>query len=138
MSTSDPVELATALMRVHRQVRTVLGAVARDLDLTVQQAELMCVLSTRNPSFGELAELLGCDKTNITGLVDRLVRRGLVARRVDDADRRVTRLELTPAGAAFEPRIKEAMAVAVEEHWGSLSTGQRSALDAIARTGSSA
>lgn len=126
-------ELATTLMRVHRQVRTLLGAVAHGFDLTVQQVEMLCVVKDRQPSFGELAELLGCDKTNVTGLADRLVRRGLVTRQVDETDRRVTRLHLTAEGRAFESNIKAAMAEQVEAHWGMLSHEHRAMLTDLVR-----
>ncbi|WP_431313345.1 hypothetical protein [Streptomyces antnestii] len=33
-------------------------------------------MKKETPAFGELARLLGCDRTNITGLVARLERRG--------------------------------------------------------------
>lgn len=110
-----------------------LGIVAREFGLTVQQVEMLCVLSDRQPTFGELAELLGCDKTNITGLADRLMRRGLVTRHVDETDRRVTRLHLTAEGRGFEWKIKEAMADHVGARWGGLSREQRAVLFDLAR-----
>jgi DNA-binding MarR family transcriptional regulator len=49
-------------------------------------------------ALSDLAEVQSCVRSNITQLVDRLEREGLV-RRVDDSeDRRVVRAELTPAG----------------------------------------
>jgi DNA-binding MarR family transcriptional regulator len=126
-------ELAATLMRVHRQVRTLLGTVAHEFDLTVQQVEMLCVLRDRQPSFRELAELLGCDKTNITGLADRLVRRGLVTRQVDETDRRVARLRLTDEGRGFESKIKAAMAEQVGAHWGMLSREQHAVLTDLVR-----
>jgi DNA-binding MarR family transcriptional regulator len=44
----------------------------------------------------ELAKILGLSKVAVTGLVDRVVRAGWVVRRLDDRDRRVRRLFLTP------------------------------------------
>ena len=46
-----------------------------------------------------LAEVLSCDASNVTGLVDRLEARGLVERRPSPEDRRVKVLELTETGA---------------------------------------
>lgn len=127
-ATRQAGDLATTLMRVHRQVRTLLGSVAHDFDLTVQQVEMLCVVRQRQPSFGELADLLGCDKTNVTGLVDRLARRDLVERQVDHDDRRVVRLELTDAGRALESKIKAAIATAVDARWGAMSVQERAVL----------
>ena len=46
----------------------------------------------------ELAGILGCDNSNVTGIVDRLEYRGLVERRPADHDRRVKLLALTGEG----------------------------------------
>ncbi len=65
-----------------------------------QQAQLLCAADWKKPALGELAETLHCDKTNVTGLVDRVEKLGLVERVADPDDRRVTRLELTEKGRA--------------------------------------
>lgn len=54
-----------------------------------------------------VAERLGCDASNVTGIVDRLEARGLVERRACPHDRRVKELVLTPAGAALRARLVE-------------------------------
>ncbi len=48
-----------------------------------------------------------CDASNVTGIVDRLEKRGLVERRVDPYDRRVKLLVVTPAGRALRRRFEE-------------------------------
>lgn len=53
----------------------------------------------------DLAQLLSCDASNVTALVDRLEERGLVERRALLADRRAKVLQLTPAGEAFVPKV---------------------------------
>jgi DNA-binding MarR family transcriptional regulator len=55
----------------------------------------------------ELATLLRCDSSNITGIVDRLEQRGLVERRAFEADRRVRHIVLTAHGAELRERILE-------------------------------
>ncbi len=122
-------EFAAALLEVHREMRALMGAVAREVGLTTQQIELMCVLKQHGaPSFGQLAELLGCDKTNITGMADRLIRRGFAARETHPADRRVTRLRLTETGQAFEDRVRTAVATAVDARWTGASDRDRAEL----------
>ena len=49
---------------------------------------------------GQLAERLACVKSNVTQLVDRLEADGLVARTLDQADRRSRLAVITPAGRA--------------------------------------
>lgn len=46
----------------------------------------------------ELAALLRCDASNVTGIIDRLEERGLVERQAAPGDRRVKRVALTPEG----------------------------------------
>ena len=56
-------------------------------------------------SMGDLSRRLMVTNGNITGLVDRLAREGLVERRRADGDRRVQMVELTDAGAASFARM---------------------------------
>ncbi|WP_235211038.1 MarR family winged helix-turn-helix transcriptional regulator [Nocardia brasiliensis] len=74
----------------------------------MQQAELLCQLHGEPPSFGELASALGCDKTNATGMVDRLERRDFLSRQTDSADRRVTRVVITEQGQTIRSDIQDA------------------------------
>jgi len=60
-------------------------------------------------SMRALAELLGCDASNITGIVDRLETRGLVRRTADPADRRIKNVVLTDEGAEAVRRIRAEM-----------------------------
>ncbi|HWF73381.1 MAG TPA: MarR family transcriptional regulator [Solirubrobacteraceae bacterium] len=58
----------------------------------------------------ELATMLACDNSNVTGIVDRLEARGLVARRPYAQDRRVKHVGLTPAGVELRDRIRAQLA----------------------------
>ena len=60
----------------------------------------------------EVAYKLGCDASNITGIVDRLEARGLLRRRTDPADRRIKHLTLTPEGVRLRQRVEDLVAVA--------------------------
>ncbi|SCF44132.1 MarR family winged helix-turn-helix transcriptional regulator [Micromonospora mirobrigensis] len=57
----------------------------------------------------DLAEQLRCDRSNVTALVDKLERAGLVERRVDRADRRQKTLVVTEAGRAMRDRVRRVM-----------------------------
>ena len=54
---------------------------------------------------GRLAATLGCDASNVTGLVDRLESRGLVERRPSAEDRRMKVVRLTPAGSRLRAQL---------------------------------
>jgi DNA-binding MarR family transcriptional regulator len=82
------------------------GATAADLRLAPRQAFVLHELGREQPlSMRDLAERLKCDPSNITGLVDRLEARGLVERRPDPRDRRVTAVALTAAGDELRRRL---------------------------------
>ncbi|TDE11468.1 MarR family winged helix-turn-helix transcriptional regulator [Jiangella asiatica] len=70
---------------------------AQRADLTPAQAIVMGLLSEPLP-MRDLAERRHCDPSNITWIIDRLERKGLVARSADPSDRRVKRVELTGEG----------------------------------------
>ncbi|WP_433577733.1 MarR family winged helix-turn-helix transcriptional regulator [Nocardia brasiliensis] len=106
--TIEEHELSAAFSALNREVNALYHLIARRFGLTMQQAELLCQLHGEPPSFGELASALGCDKTNVTGLVDRLERRGFVSRQTDSADRRVTRVIITEQGRTMGSDIRDA------------------------------
>ncbi|MBV8931365.1 MAG: MarR family transcriptional regulator [Kutzneria sp.] len=122
------MSLTSALMTLQRWMHGTRSVIARELGLTVQQIELLCVLHNHKPSFGELAGLLGCDKTNVTGMVDRLTRLGLVTREADPRDRRISRPSLTDEGGAVGERVREAFVRAVAERWSGVSPRDRARL----------
>lgn len=53
----------------------------------------------------ELADLLVVDRSNVTGLIDRMEAAGWVRRADDAADRRVYRVQLTPAGRRLWQKV---------------------------------
>jgi DNA-binding MarR family transcriptional regulator len=77
---------------------------ASELDLHPAQAGAVLQLASPLPMH-ELAELLGCDSSNVTGLVDRLEARDLVARQPSADDRRVKHVVLTAAGEELRSRM---------------------------------
>jgi len=71
----------------------------RDLELTLTQLFVLFHLrETPGTSAGTLAEELRVTPPTVTGLVDRLVRMGLVRREEDAKDRRLVRNVLTKRG----------------------------------------
>jgi len=78
--------------------------IARDLALT--PATLGALAKLGEPrTMGEIAELLRCDPSNVTGIADALETRGLARRRPSQADRRVKEIELTAKGERMRQRV---------------------------------
>ena len=68
----------------------------------------------------DLSRELIMHRSNVTGLVDRLEQRGLVARRDSSEDRRAWRVVLTASGRKLLAEIYPLYYAAAEEVWGQL------------------
>ena len=72
---------------------------AAGFDLTpVQYAALAAIELNPGLDQATLAGLIAYDRTTITGVVDRLVQKGLIARRASKRDRRARELQITNEG----------------------------------------
>jgi DNA-binding MarR family transcriptional regulator len=90
-----------------------------DHDLTLSQLKTLSLLSELPPasplSLKDVAERLGISLPAASRAVDPLVRRGLVVRREDDADRRIKRVSTTAEGDALIQRLMSARVTALTE-----------------------
>jgi DNA-binding MarR family transcriptional regulator len=85
-------------------------ALCAEFDLTPAQGHALRVLDPARPvAMSTLAEALVCDASNVTGIVDKLESRGLIARQGTDHDRRVKHLAVTEQGR----RIRDQLVAAV-------------------------
>ncbi|MEV4893249.1 MarR family transcriptional regulator [Nonomuraea sp. NPDC055795] len=92
-------ELATALVGLSHHVLHMFNDIGRGHDLTAQQTELVCAVIVRERvRMSDLGKIMHLEKSNLSGLVDRTEKRGLIVRRRDPGDRRVTYVELTDEG----------------------------------------
>jgi DNA-binding MarR family transcriptional regulator len=80
------------------------------IGLTPAAARALSQLDPDRPlASRDLAEMLGCDRSNITALVDRLEQAGLVERRIDPADRRLKTLVVTDDGRRVRADVELAL-----------------------------
>ena len=100
------IELEHRLLVLVDLLRARIAHVATELGLTPQQAVLLRHLG-RPRVMSELAGLLACDPSNVTGLVGRLEARGLLARVPDQRDRRLKQILLTDAGRALRAALQD-------------------------------
>nr|BEK71170.1 MarR family transcriptional regulator [Kitasatospora purpeofusca] len=73
------------------------ATVAAEHGLTLMQGKTLSLLVHPRP-MRALADLLACDASNVTGIVDRLAAQHLVRRETDPADRRIKNIVLTEQG----------------------------------------
>jgi DNA-binding MarR family transcriptional regulator len=92
--------------------RANLPPLAAELELSPAQCHVLHLIEPDRPiPMGRLAETLACDKSNVTGLVDRLEARGLIRRRPSAGDRRVKVLVLTATGSRLRALLLDRMTV---------------------------
>jgi DNA-binding MarR family transcriptional regulator len=102
-------EVLDRLLGMTGALHSHVARVAAGCDLTAQQALLLRSLD-RPRSMRTVAQEMSCDPSNVTGLIDRIERLGLVERLPDAADRRVRLLSLTPAGRKVCVRLERDLA----------------------------
>jgi len=88
--------------------REYLSGEAAKLDLP--QAHVLQLLGAGPArTMTSIAGALGCDASNVTGIVDRLEARGLIERRNSDDDRRIKTISITRDGASLIGVLKQKM-----------------------------
>ena len=85
--------------QVHDRALGLVGPMPMPPDLTMQQVRVLGHV-TKDPGIAghELGERLGVSAPTASGLIDRLVEKGLITRVDDPSDRRVRRLHPTELG----------------------------------------
>jgi DNA-binding MarR family transcriptional regulator len=99
-----PITVPHALGRLRVALEDSYLRASRRHGLTPQQAELLCAALEPSP-VGTLARVLRCDQSNVSRLVDRAAKHGLLRRRSDRDDGRVTLIELSPKGRRLAERF---------------------------------
>ncbi|MEC3860521.1 MarR family transcriptional regulator [Mesobacterium sp. TK19101] len=109
------------------------------LDLTPVQFAAMTALAD-NPEIDQatLAGLIAYDRATIGGVVDRLLSKGLILRRVNQKDRRARVLDLTDAGRSLLARLSPIVEDLQPDILTGLSTEERATFVALARKAAAA
>jgi len=95
-------QLCEDLLLFLGRVKHELLVLAEERELTVMQLFALFAINREGQlAMGRVAEVLHCDASNVTGIVDRLVHRQLVLRNESAYDRRTKTLQLTDKGKAI-------------------------------------
>ncbi|MFI8320562.1 MarR family winged helix-turn-helix transcriptional regulator [Streptomyces sp. NPDC085529] len=106
VDTAELMELLSVSLGVYYGEFT---AAAASESLTASQGKALTVLRRGPAAMRALAETMTCDASNITGIIDRLEKRGLVRREAGTSDRRVKNVILTPEGERVADAIRARM-----------------------------
>ena len=118
------------VLRTQSFLGPLIDADLRRQHLTAAQFNALLVLRTAAAAgllMGEIGERLVVTKSNVTGLVDRLERQGLVARG-EHRDRRATVVRLTDAGSGLLERTLPRYGELLAELTGCLSGKEKQTL----------
>jgi DNA-binding MarR family transcriptional regulator len=101
-----------------------------ELDLSITQTRTLNCLDRfqAEVAVNELAEVIGLSVPATSRTVEALLRRGYIDRREDEHDRRVKRVQISPAGRALVARMNAARMAGMEEFAGTLTPTERSHL----------
>jgi len=79
---------------------------AEELELSVIQVFALCFLQPKKPMpMKEMASLLMCEPSNVTGIIDKLFARSYIAREENPKDRRIKMISLTDEGTELRQKI---------------------------------
>ncbi|MEU5260079.1 MarR family transcriptional regulator [Amycolatopsis sp. NPDC021455] len=114
MST-DPItdDVVSLLARIVDRFVASYESAAAAQGLTTVQAKVLAALGEPLPMH-RIAEKLKSERSNVTGIIDRLEARGLVERRPDERDRRIKNIVATPAGAVLARNFRRSLGFAAE------------------------
>jgi DNA-binding MarR family transcriptional regulator len=108
-----PPDLAVAglVLAIAGRVREHLTRRAGELGLTAQEMDVLLAVDDAPYSMSELADRVRVDPANLTRIVRRLERRGLLARHHHEHDKRLKALTLTEDGERLHDAFRARMTV---------------------------
>ena len=96
------LETMQSLRRIFKAIKNYSQEVHREFGVTAPQLwALKTISQNQSLSLSELGQAMYLHPSSITGLIDRLEKKGFVSRKRDQKDRRVVKIELTPMGTAL-------------------------------------
>jgi DNA-binding MarR family transcriptional regulator len=127
----NPIELFNELGRTYRGLRGSLNERLRRWQLTDSECLLLCTCESRSPAVvaqHDLADAVGVSAAQMSGLVEKLRRRGLLIACRDERDRRRQLWGLTTAGREVVRDIRRHLAGSSQALVGGLSPREQQTL----------
>jgi DNA-binding MarR family transcriptional regulator len=126
-----PSDVVDSLVLASFTVIALLSRVAAEHDLSLTQVRVLAILRDREPTMAELADYLGLERSSVSGLIDRAVKRGLVRRDASEDDGRAVRVSLTPDGRRLASAGAQEVGELLEPMTGRLSQAERNRLSLL-------
>lgn len=98
--------LAFVIHQTDMRLKTEFSRRLKHYELTAEQFGILAKLWRRDGvSQRELADWLVKDRPNVTRLLEKMTKKGLVSKTADPEDRRIQRVYVTEKGRALEPEL---------------------------------
>ncbi|WP_330437740.1 MarR family winged helix-turn-helix transcriptional regulator [Micromonospora sp. NBC_00821] len=111
-----PADLLRSLTRAERLLSRRLGAILADDAISIEAWRVLCLLADgQGHPMSEVSAEASLPPGTLTKLVDQLVDRNLVFRRIDPIDRRRIRAYLTARGRREHARLDERVRASIAE-----------------------
>jgi DNA-binding MarR family transcriptional regulator len=120
-------ELHIAIVKAATRLMDEFSAIVKPVDLSLSQYNVLRILRGAGPegaTCGQVVERLIQRDPDVTRLLDRLERRGLIERNRDSNDRRIVRTCITEAGLELLASLDDAVNLMHARHLGHLSDQQ--------------
>jgi len=128
----EPSSVATVVRELTTAYRALQSCEAHHLrrhDLTPAQADVICALGSHHAvSCRELAESALVSRGSLSGILERLERRGLIRRTPSRKDRRMMLIELTDSGAKILAEIEPDRTMALARRLDRLDARQQTTI----------
>jgi len=130
-ATKDRLRLWLRILKLERHVEAELRERLRvEFSSTLPRFDVLAALarSENGLRMSEISSVLRVSNGNVTGIVDRLVEDGMVARLPVAGDRRAHRIQLTEQGTTHFEKLATAHAAWIDEMFESLSPDEAAGL----------
>jgi MarR family transcriptional regulator, organic hydroperoxide resistance regulator len=128
------VQALMRAMKLQRQLMQMLLAEKGSQETRPGQAMCLRVLATNDGiSQRDLAERLQLSRPTVTTMLQRLESGGVIERRVDPHDQRLTRVHLTPAGRELADNLRVVFAEHIRRTFGLMPEEDRRELERLLR-----
>lgn len=126
MSDVQQSEIYRKILLLMMRSKRRLSKAAEKHDMTVAQAMMLMLFEPdKGKSMQNLSCLMGCDASNVTGLVERLDNQGIIKRTADPQDGRVKLIELSDDGLTRRTNILQELQTAEESDMQKLSPAEQ-------------
>ena len=94
------------LIKASIRAKQRLARSAEEYNLSIMQALTLCLLRPgESVPMSEISDLLACDRSNVTGIIERLSVGTYIERRESNLDRRVKTIKLTDSGILLRNKL---------------------------------